>query len=111
MVVVQFDVADDQILILWRESRERRQIARFEIAGNLLIERRGSGIDRIHMRVRAASRKSAVLVANAIADRFAEIRGERSGLREIESAKPRQHARDRVVHDVGGIGGASHPAR
>ena len=110
MVVVQFDVADDQILILWRESRECRQVARFEIASHLLIERRGHGIDRIHGRVRAASRKSAVLVANAIADRFGEICGERGGLREIERAKPRQHTRDGVVHHVRGIGGAPHPA-
>jgi hypothetical protein len=52
-----------------------------------------------------------MFVANAIAHRFAEIRSECGGLREVEAAKSRQQARDRVLHDVGGIRRRSHPSR
>jgi hypothetical protein len=113
VAVVELHVPDDQVLIGCLEARERGAVPILEVVCDRVVERRRRGVVECEGRrcMRPAPREPAVLVADAIADRFAQVRGERSGTGKIDLAEARDGSRQRVLHDVGGVGHRAHPAR
>ena len=106
MRVIELDVGDNQGAIGGAQSVERGTIPGLELIVDGKVERGRALVPQIG-RERIGDpppRQPPVLVANAIADGFGQIRGQRPIAVALNRAGAAQRSHDDVMHDIGGVG-------